>query len=369
MKGGDLPGTPMAGKKSGENYYRMKKSILFSTFLIAVFLIPTLKGLSQTLPEDIGVERIYSDENYNAFTSLLKFKGRFYCAFRAGEAHVYGKDGITKIISSKDGKKWKEIASLSVQGYDLRDPKLSVTPDGKIMVIMGGSIYEGRNCLGGLTHVSFSDNKGTKFTPPQPVQIDPAIRTDYDWLWRVSWHNGTGYGAVYKMKEKSDTADISNLRLVKTANGIDYHLITEMEIGGRPNEATIRVMPDGEMLMIIRREEKDRKAYLGRSKAPYTSWTFLEMPFFIGGPDFIALDEYHFVAGGRIDGKYTGLISFTREGDFREVRRLPSNADSSYPGFVLENEKLFISYYSSHETDVTSIYFAEIPLTYFESQR
>ena len=347
----------------------MKKSTLFSVILIAVILIPARRGFSQGISENIRVERIYSDENYNAFTSLLKFKGRFYCAFRSGEAHVYGRDGITKIISSRDGIKWKEVASLSARGYDLRDPKLSVSPDGNIMVIMGGSVYEGKNCLGGLTHVSFSNKRGAKFSAPQAVRLDADIRTDFDWLWRVSWHKGTGYGAVYKMKEDTDSVDISSLRLVKTENGIDYQLITELEIGGRPNEATIRVMPDGEMLMLVRREEKDRKAYLGKSKFPYSSWTFIEMPYFIGGPDFLALDEEHFVGGGRIDGKYTGLVSFTRDGDFREMLKLPSNADSSYPGFVLENEKLFISYYSSHETGVTSIYFAEIPLSYIESQR
>lgn len=355
----------MAGRKSSENMYRKKKCILFSGILIAVFLSPVMKGLSQTIPEDIRVRRIYSDENYNAFTSLLKFKGKFYCAFRAGEAHVYGKDGITKILSSRDGISWKEVASLSLPGYDLRDPKLSLTPDGKLMVLMGGSIYEGKKCLGGLTHVSFSNKKGVKFTPPQPVQLDPAIRTDYDWLWRVSWHQGIGYGAVYKMKAETDTAEISGLRLVKTRNGIDYELVTELDIGGRPNETTIRIMPDGEMLMMVRREEKDRKTYFGKSKAPYTRWTFLEMPFFMGGPDFIALDEDHFVGGGRIDGKYTGLISFTREGGIKEIMKLPSNADSSYPGFVLENGNLFVSYYSSHETEVTSIYFAEIPLEHF----
>jgi hypothetical protein len=206
-----------------------------------------------------------------------------------------------------------------------------------------------------------------KFTPPQAVHLDPVIRTDFDWLWRVSWHQGIGYGAVYKMKAESDTAKISSLRLVKTRNGIDYDLVTEIHIGGRPNEATIRVMPDGEMFIFIRREEKDRKAYLGKSVYPYTNWTYLEMPFSVGGPDFIALDGDHFVGGGRIDGKYTGLISFTREGGFKEILKLPSNADSSYPGFVRENGKLFVTYYSSHETEATSIYFAEIPLEHFLS--
>ncbi len=43
----------------------------------------------------------------------------------------------------------------------------------------------------------------------------------------------------------------------------------------------------------------------------------------IGGPDFIPLDDEHFVGGGRIDGNFTGLISFTRDGDFRNVLKLP----------------------------------------------
>ena len=89
------------------------------------------------------------------------------------------------------------------------------------------------------------------------------------------------------------------------------------------------------------------------------------MPFSVGGPDFIALDENHFIGGGRIDGKYTSLFTFTRDGDFKIVLKLPSNSDSSYPGFVIDNNKLFVSYYSSHETKKASIYFAEIPLSYF----
>lgn len=349
--------------------YIVMKSKISLAILIAIFHISTYEGLSQTLPEDISVSRIYSDDTYNAFTSLLKFKGRFYCAFRSGEAHVYGRDGITKILSSKDGKKWKEIASLSASGYDLRDPKLSVSPNGTIMVTIGGSIYEGRNCLGLTPHVAFSNERGTEFTAPQAVNIDSSIKTDYDWLWRVSWHKGTGYGGVYRMKTESDAGGFPIIRLVKTNNGIDYQVITELDIGGRPNETTIRIMPDGEMLMMIRREEGDRKAHLGKSKPPYTNWTYLEMPFFVGGPDFIPLDDKQFVGGGRINGNFTGLFSFTRDGDFGNVLKLPSNSDSSYPGFVIENGILYITYYSSHETEKTSIYFAEVPLSYFDSEK
>ena len=76
----------------------------------------------------------------------------------------------------------------------------------------------------------------------------------------------------------------------------------------------------------------------------------------------MAIAEGQFLGGGRINSEYTGLLSFSENGDFKEVLRLPSNSDSSYPGFVFENDTLYMSYYSSHETEKTSIYFAKIPI-------
>ena len=68
-------------------------------------------------------------------------------------------------------------------------------------------------------------------------------------------------------------------------------------------------------------------AHLGKSSPPYSEWTFQESPFFIGGPDFKEVGENRFIGGGRINKKYTGLVSFTEDGDFEEVLRLPSNSD------------------------------------------
>jgi hypothetical protein len=48
---------------------------------------------------------------------------------------------VVRILKSANGEDWQSIALLEKKGIDLRDPKLSVTPDGRIMVIIGGSIY------------------------------------------------------------------------------------------------------------------------------------------------------------------------------------------------------------------------------------
>lgn len=338
----------------------MKKAIVVTISLLIFFV--TFNGISQSLPEGIKVSKIYSDENYNAFTSLIRFKGDFYCAFRSGERHVYGKDGVIKIISSKDGKAWKDVDQIALKGFDLRDPKLSVTPEGLIMATMGGSIYEGKTLLGGIPHVAFSNPKGTKFSPPQPIKYDENIKSKFDWLWSLTWYEGTGYGGMYSRIENKEGGNTTIIKLVKTTNGIDYIKVADLEVEGNPNESTIRFLPNGDMLMLIRREQGNKRAYLGQSSPPYTDWSFTESPYFIGGPDFVSIGEGQYIGGGRINREYTGLVSFGKNGDFREVLKLPSNSDSSYPGFVFEKDTLYMSYYSSHETEKTSIYFAEIPL-------
>lgn len=333
--------------------------LLFGTLLLIQY------GYAQDIKNDLNISRIYSDNNYNAFTSLIKFKGYYYCAFRSGEYHVYGRNGIIKILRSKNGLKWDILDSIYLKGYDLRDPKLSVDPTGRIAVIIGGSVYKGKELLGCQTHIAFSNKRGTKFSKPESLKLNLDKELKNFWLWRLSWYENKGYGVVYPIKEKPGPDNEGTLRLVGTSNGVDYNLIAELKIKGQPNECTIRVMPDGEMLILIRRERGNRKALLAKSQAPYKEWTYMEAPFFIGGPDFIPLNDNLLAGGGRINGK-TGIISFDRNGNFKKIVDLPSNADSSYPGFVIEKDQLIISYYSSHETKKTAIYLAQIPLHYFK---
>jgi len=49
------------------------------------------------------------------------------------------------------------------------------------------------------------------------------------------------------------------------------------------------------------------------------------------------------------------------KGNIKKVIELPSGGDTSYPGLVIYDGKLWYSYYSSHEGK-TSIYLVTIPL-------
>ena len=74
--------------------------------------------------------------------------------------------------------------------------------------------------------------------------------------------------------------------LVSSQDGRTFDELTTFAVPGRPNEATLRFMPDGEMLALVRREAGNRFAWVGRSRAPYTTWTWRETQQPIGGPEF-----------------------------------------------------------------------------------
>jgi len=356
----------------------MKKFTKFIFLLGMILMIGCSTVKNQINLEEITLREIWSEEvkpsekmfeyishYHNAFTSLLFYRDTFYCSFRQGSDHGAGIDGVVRIIKSRDGKKWESVVTLKKQGYDLRDPKLSLTPDGKIMVIMGGSVWKDREIMSQLSHVSFSDHAGNIFSEPQPINIPTGIRSDYDWLWRVTWHNNTGYGVMKQQNRDNPEHITKKISLLETNNGVDYKLIKKFEgLGDNSTESTVRILPDGEMFMMVRRNPE---GLWGRSKPPYMEWTWTGAGMRFGGPDFIQLNDNYFIAGARIyeSTSGTGLFLVTKDGKFSKILRLPSGGDNSYPGLVIVKDKLYVSYYSSHEGR-TNIYFAEIPLSVIE---
>ncbi|MFN0118980.1 MAG: exo-alpha-sialidase [Blastocatellia bacterium] len=312
----------------------------------------------------IAVERIWDRAPHSAFTDLVDFNGKLYCAFREGSGHVPGREGtngVIRIIASADGQNWQAVALLTEAHIDLRDPKLSVTPDGRLMVLMGGSRYEGEKLGERRTRVSFSGKTGTGFSAPQPVEIDAKIRTEADWLWRVTWHRGTGYGVVYQ----SGSAEYKT-HLVSTKDGMRYQHVAAFDIADRPNETTLRFTHDGEMIAWARREAGNQRGYIGASRAPYTNWSWQEQPARLGGPNFIVAPGgqlYGVTRGHGEDRKSTtDLAALGRDGALTRLVTFPSGGDTSYAGMVVRGDRLLISYYSSHEGKA-AIYLATVSLT------
>ncbi len=341
----------------------MKKRIVIGFLAICFLTGIHAASFAQSLSKKVKVAKIWDEGAHNAFTDLLLFNGAFYCSFREGNGHipVKGGDGKVRILKSSNGRHWKSIAFLEKSGIDLRDPKLSVTPDGRIMVIMGGSIYEGSTLKGRIPQVSFSDNKGSSFSRPQEVAVDPQMVSWGDWIWRVTWHKGTGYAIDYQIgpnERRGPTA----LSLLETKDGIHFSRIHQFEIDGFPNEATVRFDAEDSMHVLIRRELSDQMGVLAVSAPPYTQWRFHKLSYRLGGPNFIFLKNGNRIIGTRVHVPqvHMGLLAENPKYSFSEILQLPSAGDCSYPGMIIKGNNLYISYYSSHEGK-TAVYFGKIP--------
>jgi len=145
---------------------------------------------------------------------------------------------------------------------ELRDPKLSVTPDGRLMILAGGSVYDCGKLIGRQPRVAFSRN-GLDWTPTQ------RILSEGEWLWRVTWHQGRAYGVSYNTAPGDGKDNDWSVKLLVSRDGIEYEQITVLDIPGRPNETTLRFLNSREMMALVRREGGNMQGWIGVSRPPY----------------------------------------------------------------------------------------------------
>jgi hypothetical protein len=303
----------------------------------------------------VEAKKIWDKGGHNAFTDLIRFQDRWYCAFREGEGHARGA-GAIRVLTSADGDKWESAALIESKDVDLRDPKLSRAPDGRLMIVGGAAEPAARNPV--RDHYSFVcfSKDGKEWSKPQ------RVGESWQWLWRVTWHDRTAYGVAYQWDPKAEgDAKSYKAALLKSDDGLKFTRVADLE-PTRATEATL--VFDGDVLYCLqRRDGKPNSAMLGKSKPPYTDWEWKDLGVSFGGPNFLKLPDGSWLACGRMTEKgkaQTVLCRLdVRAGELTPVVRLPSGGDTSYPGLAWHDGQLWISYYSSHE-DKTSIYLARV---------
>lgn len=357
----------------------MKITIRNTLIILAALFISVNSTSQNSLKQGtiISVTKIWDRAGHNAFTSLVYFNGRFYCAFREGGSHTpLNKNGIfinggIRILMFDDGENWKPAAHIFKKDVDLRDPKLAITPGNKIMLLMGGSVYDKNVCKSSNGWVSFFTPGTGKITQPRKINIDKKIKTNHDWLWNVTWHDKTAYGVIYQ-GVKNQLNNYS-AHLVKSADGINYEYVSSLEVTTSPTEADVKFLDTGEMVIIIR----GNPGAVGVSSPPFKIWKWNALPVNLGGPEFLVLENNTLICATREynegNANRTILAKVSLSGDFKKLLTLPSGGDTSYAGMVLKDGILYISYYSSHEGQTseytakrekgvgkTSIYLAKI---------
>ncbi len=309
------------------------------------------KGSKTGSPVLVESRRIWDQAPHNAFTDLLRFNDRWYCVFREGKRHV-SPDGALRVITSVNGNKWKSIALITSPTHDLRDAKLSVTPDRRLMLNGAGMIKDDKVRFHSMCW--FSSDDGHTWDNGRQIG-DPGF-----WLWRSNWHEGMAYSMGYSTQRDRT---IRTLRLYKSADGRAYETGSgQISAPLGCGENTILFLKDNSALCLLRRDAGDKLAQLGTSIPPYTSWKWRNLNVRIGGPNMIQIPDGRFVAVVRLydGGQRTSLCWLDPDkGTLTETLKLPSGGDTSYAGLVWHDGLLWISYYSSHEAK-TSIYLAKV---------
>jgi hypothetical protein len=211
-------------------------------------------------------------------------------------------------------------------------------------------VDEGTKWRGRRPRVAFSGD-GVEWSEPVKVLAEG------DWLWRVTWREGVAWGTSYTNKGGEWA-----LTLYRSGDGVEWTKVKELEVTGKPNETALRFLADGRMVALVRREGGNQKGWIGVSDGPgYTEWKWSEVGHRLGGPEFVVMGDGSMWAGGREGwGKEAKMaIAKMTLDSYEPVVTLPSGGDCSYPGMVMHEGVLWVSYYSSHEGK-TSIYMAKV---------
>jgi hypothetical protein len=295
-----------------------------------------------------SLQKIWDQSPHNAFTSLVRYNGKWYCAFRESDAHVIGPAAV-RVLVSDDGQRWKSAAVLREEGLDARDPHLSVTPKNELMLLSARATQSGKKRTF-QTVVRFSKN-GRKWSEPVAVG-DPEF-----WLWSATWRDGTSYAIGYKYAEPYQS------RLYRSEDGRRFDtLVDDLGIRKYPNESSIVFDNDNTAYCLLR---CSGPAQFGTSKPPYKDWKWIDTGISVGGPALLKLPDGKWIAAGR---KYSKPGAHTvlwwldpATARLTEALALPSGGDTSYPGLAWHDGLLWVSYYSAHEGKC-NIYVAKVAI-------
>ncbi len=302
------------------------------------------------------VNRISSPSPHSAFTDIVKIGNRLVCCYRQASNHVSGDGHIEISLLTLDSKVISR-QQIRLPNWDLRDPKLSVDANGRIYLLAFARLNATEKGCHSTRWVSwFSDNGQTWSTAH-------FFGPNGWWLWRIRWLKNVAYGFAYNRQQNRIDLYCGHPR--KTMYLHKPYALSLRDHGlGYPNESDLIFDNQGVMWALIRRDADTFSAQLGYSRAPYTQWQWKDLNTYIGGPVMTPLSSNSVLVAGRIwlhNQPKTALWHLTlNSGKLTHLLTLPSAADNSYPGIVLEGDSCYVSYYSGHIDNETRVYLAKI---------
>lgn len=342
-------------------------------------------------------------------TSLLYHQGYWYCAFREGATHWNHPSGRGRILRSRDGKHWLSVCLLQWNCGDVREPRLSVTAEGHLMVNTS-VFYVSREprLPGNSSDQEDAPQEAGTDSPTQYYQLDRpgtipyhheeaytnrqsvswiskdglnwegvfACPTGFNtWRWDVTWHNGMGYSVAYSGVWGNDQSGA----LYRTRDGKNWRcLLRDFFPDGEGNEGSLAFAGDNTAYCLLR--QHTHGVIFGIGEAPYYqkwNWQPLQVDWFgngnfqptrecfrvsLGGPHIQRLSDGRLLAAGRTMGpdQEDGRIAlFWIDPDAFRMTRFAEVEGTSYPGVVERDGSLWVS---SVSPDVKKILLTTIPI-------
>ena len=113
---------------------------------------------------------IYHDGKHNAFTSTVRWKGKYWVAFRNGASHG-SDDGRLMVMNSSDLVTWSDPQEVINTEIDDRDPAIFVCDDRLFLVSMSykRKLHKGekQRRLVSMSSYVVSSGDGVNWTEPQ----------------------------------------------------------------------------------------------------------------------------------------------------------------------------------------------------------
>ena len=294
----------------------------------------------------LSLQALPGDAEHQAFTDLVHFAGELFCVLREGQSHISA-DGRIRVMHSSDGFRWQSTALLRCNWADLRDPRLLVRADGQLILHACAALHQPAACS--HRNLAWISQDGRHWSEAK------TIAEDNIWLWRSLWQGGKALGMGYRCGKPRF------VRLYQSVDGLDWQIVSKQAYSGSyANESALMIDSEQRAWCLLRRDPDN--ALLGVADSPWQNWQWRDIGERIGSPQWLRLDDGRLLAAVR---KYQPhercCLAWvdTEQARLTECLALPSGGDCGYPGMVLWQDDLWVSYYSSHE-GASRVYLAQI---------
>lgn len=204
--------------------------------------------------------------------------GRLLLAYRHATGHGSPWDGDLRVRYSSDlGLTWTAAATLLTHStgptVDYRDPQVTVLADGRVMI----AFYTHNGTIANAVKIITSEDNGVTWSTPVTITT-PYTQTVATEGKVVELASGTLLLPIYG-NYTGDNPDITTAAVVKSDNGgTSWGSQVTMASGANFNEATIVILPDGNLLSLIRNED-DASIYKVTSTNDGVTWSTPSLSF------------------------------------------------------------------------------------------